>query len=122
MKLSIVSILLSIFSLIVPPIIVIINYSLFGSEDLNLKLMYENFIVGLFVYIPVVCLSAGCSITVLIWRRDSRNSIIQSLISIVILLFSLIVYGPTIVSLVASEWNSRGLWDYFYGSTIVGLK
>lgn len=98
MKLSTVSLLLSILSIVIVPTIVIMNFSLFGVEKPNLELMHVNFLIGLIVYVVVVVLSAILSLYVLVYKRGVKSCVMRAWAGVIVLLVSLVIFGPTMVS------------------------
>ncbi len=97
MKFSVIALLLSVVSIAIVPITVLITYSTFGSEDVDLELMHGNMVRGHYMFLAVSALCLGVIIYTLIQVKKSSSVIIVISAAIVFLLISCALYGPSIV-------------------------
>lgn len=97
MKFAVVALLLSIVSLAVVPIIVLLTYSAFGAEDLNLELMHANMVRGHYIYLVLSTLCLGMIIYTLVFAQKSSSVILVTGTAIVFLSISVILFGPSII-------------------------
>lgn len=97
MKFAVIALLLSIASIAVVPIIVVLTYSAFGAEDLDLELMHANMVRGHYIYLVLSALCLGMIIYTLVFVQRSSNVIFVTGTAIVFLLISVILFGPSII-------------------------
>lgn len=98
MRLSSLSLLFAVLSFLTIPIVVLINYALFGASSLDLEVMHLNFLFGLVVYVMFVLASMGLTLLSIVAGSRPITSEPRALVSIVVVVLSMIVYGPSLFS------------------------